>query len=181
MFHELAVNPDIQTTLFNEIHALRGVSDRPYEKSRYLDMILSETLRRWSPLPVTEQICTKSCTFENYDGTKIPVHAGERVFIPIYAIQMDENHFGGAEKFDPERFSDANIGKIKFGTYLPFVTTNNAVKTFSIAMIKSLAFHLINDFIIDKNFRTQDPIEMKSSLYQMEAERGFFIDLRKRH
>lgn len=182
MFHELAVNPDIQTTLFNEINSIKNIDDdRSYDKSQYLDMILSETLRRWSLLPVSEQICIKSCTIENSNGSNVKINAGERTFIPIYAIQMDDNYFDGAEKFDPERFSSYNKDKIQHGTYLPFATTNTAIKTFSIAMIKSFAFHLLNDFIIDKNFRTQDPIELKSSLYQMEANRGFFIDLRKRH
>lgn len=180
MFHELAVNPDIQTTLFKEIDSLRD-GDAPLERSRYLDMVVAETLRRWSPLPVSEHICTKSSSFEDGDGTRIHLRAGERTFIPIYAIQMDENHFSGAEKFDPERFSPANKANIQPNTYLPFATASGAAHTLSDTMIKAFAFHLLAQFTIDKNFRTQDPLELKSSIYQMEADGGFSIDLRRRH
>lgn len=49
-----------------------------------------------------------------------------------------------------------------------------------ILAIKTLAFHLLSEFYIDKSYRTQDPLKLKSLPLFMEAERGFFIELRRR-
>lgn len=63
---------------------------------------------------------TKPIVLENSDGTKVLLNVGDGVFIPTYALQMDEKYFPDPEKFDPERFSDANKGNINPGAYLPF-------------------------------------------------------------
>lgn len=177
MFHELAVNPDIQITLAKEITT---ASDASIDKLKYLEAVLSETLRRWNPLPVVEYRCIKATFYENTNNKKVFIRSGERILIPTYALHMDENHFSAAEKFDPERFSLANRTNIKIGTYLPFGSCKYENKKCVVTLIKTLAFHLLNDFVIDKSFKTQDPLTLKSGLFQLDAEGGFFIDLRQR-
>lgn len=49
-----------------------------------------------------------------------------------------------------------------------------------ILAIKTLAFHLLSEFYIDKSYRTQDPLKLKSLPLFMDAERGFSIELRRR-
>lgn len=126
MFHELAVNPDIQTQLYNEIDAVKKeLNGQPLnyvtlQKLKYLDMVLSESMRRWSTLPFNDRICTKTYVFENNDGTKVQINPGDTVIIPVYALQMDEAYFKNPKKFDPERFSDANKTSVHPGTYMPF-------------------------------------------------------------
>lgn len=126
MFHELAVNPDIEMQLYREIAAVKKeLNGQPltYEtlhKLKYLDMVLSESMRRWSTVPISDRTCTKAYVLENYDGTKVQLQPGDSVIIPVYALQMDEKYFKNAEKFDPERFSDENKSSIHPGTYMPF-------------------------------------------------------------
>lgn len=47
--------------------------------------------------------------------------------------------------------------------------------------IKTLAFHLLSDFYIDKSYKTQDPLKLKALPLLMDAEKGFFIELRRRN
>lgn len=51
---------------------------------------------------------------------------------------------------------------------------------FAIMAIKTLAFHLISEFYIDKSYKTQDPLKLKALPLLMDAEKGFFIELRRR-
>lgn len=46
--------------------------------------------------------------------------------------------------------------------------------------IKTLTFHLLSEFYIDKSYKTQDPLKLKALPLQMNAENGFFIELRRR-
>lgn len=126
MFHELAMNPDIQDKLFAEIdrvkNDLKG-SPLTYEmilKMKYLDMVLCETLRRWCPTPYLERTCKQPYTLDDFNGVKVNLEVGDSIFVPIYALHMDEKYFKKPIKFDPERFSDENKDKIQPGTYLPF-------------------------------------------------------------
>lgn len=74
--YELALNPDIQQRLYEEI--LQTVSDTSddqkisYEQlqsMKYLDQVVSETLRKWPAAPITDRLCTKD--FELKYGSKV--------------------------------------------------------------------------------------------------------------
>lgn len=59
----------------------------------------------------------KTYTFEN---SKVTVSKGQKIFIPIYALQRDANIYPNPEVYDPERFSEENI-KLRNPMYhLPF-------------------------------------------------------------
>lgn len=125
MFHELALNPDIQEKLFTEIDSIKkelNGSSLTYEMiptMKYLDMVVSETLRRWCPIPFLERACNRPYVLENTDG-KVKLQAGDRIFVPTYALHMDDKYFRKPLKFDPQRFSEENKSSIRTGTYLPF-------------------------------------------------------------
>lgn len=126
MFHELSLNPDIQAKLFKEIQSVKAeLNGSPLtydsiEKLKYLDMVVCETLRRWSPIPFIERTCNLPYVLENGDGKKVTINIGDEVLIPIFGLHMDDKYFSNPDKFDPERFSDENKDSIQSGTYLPF-------------------------------------------------------------
>lgn len=126
LLHELAVNPDIQARVYGEITGLQKElqgSELDYyslNKLKYLDMVISESFRRWSTSIAIERQVNKPIVLENCDGTKVKLNAKDGIFIPTYALQMDEKYFPNPKKFDPERFSDENKDKIKPGTFMPF-------------------------------------------------------------
>lgn len=76
-----------------------------------------ETLRKYPPLPVLHRKCTKECTIDEADLT---IKREEQTIISSLALHYDPEYFPDPEKFDPERFSEANKANIKPFTYLPF-------------------------------------------------------------
>lgn len=84
---------------------------------KYLDMVVSEGLRKYPPINVVTRKCTKEYQIPN---TKLVVPKGTQVTIPIYSLQRDPQYFPEPDKFDPERFSSENVHKIRPFTYLPF-------------------------------------------------------------
>lgn len=125
MTYELAINQEIQQKLYEEIRRVNGtlsttrISYDTLSKLKYLDQVMSEALRKWSPALLTTRKCTKDFEF-NYDGKKFMIERGKAIWVPVIAIHHDPKHFEDPEKFDPERFSDENRHKIKPGTFIPF-------------------------------------------------------------
>lgn len=124
--NELALNPEIQEKLFDEVMAVHeklNGSPLTYEvlqSMRYMDMVVSESLRKWPPAPVTDRQCDKDYQLSEGDNYNFTINKGDKLWLPIYALHHDANYFPDPQKFDPERFSEENIGKVVSGTYLPF-------------------------------------------------------------
>lgn len=125
--YELLQNPDIQQRLYEEIKethdALNG-EPLGYDvlmKMKYMDMVVSESLRKWALAPMTDRTCSRDYTLRDDDGSKIfDFKKGDRIAIPIAGIHRDEQYFPNPTKFDPERFSEENKNKLVPYTYIPF-------------------------------------------------------------
>lgn len=123
--YELALNQDVQEKLYNEILQMNNTLDGKritydtLSKLKYLDQVVSESLRKWTPLAITDRKCIKDYTYD--DGElKFVIEKGISVNIPINALHYDPKYFPEPHKFNPDRFSDENKGKIIPGTYIPF-------------------------------------------------------------
>ncbi|XP_050293214.1 cytochrome P450 9e2-like isoform X1 [Anthonomus grandis grandis] len=124
--YELATNRDVQDKLREEIKTNVSndgkVSYETLQEMKYMDMVISEILRKWPPFPVTDRICTKPYTIKALDKNSkdIPILLHQEVQIPACAIQNDPKYFPNPQKFDPERFSEKNAKNIVPYSYLPF-------------------------------------------------------------
>ena len=80
MAHELAVNPDVQDRLYEEVKEIKKeLNGKPltYEilqKMKYLDMVVSETLRKWPPSIASDRACNKEFVLDDGKGTKVKVN-----------------------------------------------------------------------------------------------------------
>lgn len=123
--YELAINPDIQRKLYDEIcqvnKELNGgrLTYDILSKLKYLDQVISEGLRKWPPAIFNNRKCTKDFDFV-LNGKKIFIERGRPIWIPTFSIHHDPKFFPDPKKFDPERFSDKNKHKIIPGSYIPF-------------------------------------------------------------
>jgi len=89
---ELAKNPDIQKKLRKEIQSHFSnkndvINHEKLQHLQYLDMVISEALRRHAPVPVVTRGCSKKYFFEDGNCT---FNEDEEIHIPIAAIMMDE-------------------------------------------------------------------------------------------
>lgn len=53
-------------------------------------------------------------------GTDIILDKGTAVCFPLLGLHYDPKYFPEPQKYDPERFSEANKRKYPFGAYMPF-------------------------------------------------------------
>ncbi|XP_033209032.1 probable cytochrome P450 6a14 [Belonocnema kinseyi] len=119
--HELALKPDIQDKLRQEINEnLGGRHDFSYEDVHalpYLHKVVSETLRKYPIVPILNRICIKDYKIPN---SNFCVPKGMNIIIPILGLHKDPNIFPDPEEFSPERFDSVEMAKRHAFTYLPF-------------------------------------------------------------
>ncbi|KAL3273895.1 hypothetical protein HHI36_015319 [Cryptolaemus montrouzieri] len=189
MAYELAINPDIQRKLFEELNEHRlqndNVSYDELSKFSYLDMVTSETLRKWPPTHITDRICTKPYTIEPKYSDEIPVklEIGDIVWLPIWPIHRDHKYWENPEKFDPERFSLENKKKITPYSYIPFgVGPRNCIAfRFAIMEIKIAFYHIITNFEIVPTNRSSIPFKSKKRINSLTSHTGFWFGFKKRN
>ncbi|XP_044731302.1 uncharacterized protein LOC123294248 [Chrysoperla carnea] len=166
--YELAVHPEIQKRLQDEIsHVLNENNGQldydAIKKMKYLDMVLSETLRKWPPLPIIDRECTKAYQIKSDDLT-IDLAPGMGVQIPIAGFHYDPKYYPNPEKFDPERFSDENKANMNPYVYMPFGLGPRVCVAVRFVMIetKILLIHLLRQFDIVVTEKTPIPMVLKS-------------------
>jgi len=122
---ELVENPDIQEKLRQEVdnfnEQLNGgpLTYEVIKQMKYMDMFISEVLRKWPPFIQMDRQCSKSYKIDE-DDLKLNIKVGDGIWIPTIGYHLDENYFPDPHKFDPERFSEENKMNIKQMSYLPF-------------------------------------------------------------
>lgn len=189
MAHELAVNPDIQAKLYAEIEAAdRQLDGKPLDYEtlqslKYLDQVVSETLRRWTLASINDRYVSSPFKLYNEDGSSVQLNVGDGIMFPVHAIHMDPKYYADPERFDPERFSDENKNAIQPGTYLPFgIGPRNCIGSrYALMGLKMLFYHIVLNFTLEKSARTQHPIRLKQQYNPaMLPENGFFANLQPR-
>ncbi|XP_047989140.1 cytochrome P450 6B5-like isoform X1 [Leguminivora glycinivorella] len=87
------------------------------ENLGYLDMVLSEAMRKYPPVGLMQRRCTNDTVLP---VGNVPIEKDSIMVVPIYAIHRDPKYWPNPEVFDPERFSPENAPKIKKYSYMPF-------------------------------------------------------------
>ncbi|XP_002731620.1 cytochrome P450 3A24-like [Saccoglossus kowalevskii] len=117
--YNLATNPETQVKLQREIdEVMRNYDDVGYEavsKMKYLDMVVSETLRIFPPPSRFNRECNQDV---NINGINIP--KGMTVSVSPYVIHHDPDNYPDPEKFIPERFTKEEKEKRHPYAWIPF-------------------------------------------------------------
>nr|AZR39447.1 cytochrome P450 [Agasicles hygrophila] len=187
MAYELAINPAEQSRLREEIlETLQNCNGHlTYEallKMEYMDMVVSESLRKWPAQMATDRQCTKPYVIqpESPDEKPLQIEENSIVWIPIYAIHNDPKYYENPEKFDPERFSEENKGNIAPYTYLPFgLGPRNCIGSrFALLELKTVFFYLLLKFEIVPTKKSQIPIKYAPG-FSVASDKGFWFALKK--
>ncbi|XP_033625471.1 cytochrome P450 3A31-like [Asterias rubens] len=117
-FYLLALHPEIQERVIQEIDEVMNSSDITLEKTSqlvYTDMVIRETLRLYPTVASLNRICKEDCVIQ---GVTVP--KGVTVEIAVHAIQNDPEYWPDPEKFDPERFAPEKRDQIHPSAWLAF-------------------------------------------------------------
>ncbi|KAG8184910.1 hypothetical protein JTE90_017765 [Oedothorax gibbosus] len=179
----LAVNPDIQDIVRQEVDqaVLEANGELTYEaiqRMKYLDNVISETLRLYPPATRLERVA-------EYDyklgDTGITIPKNMIVTIPTYAIHRDAKLFPNPEIFDPNRFTPEERAKRDQYTYLPFGAgpRNCVAMRFALMEVKVCLAHVIANFHIRKCPETQEPLEFDFGQVLLQPK-GIFLRMEAR-
>ncbi|GJQ77405.1 hypothetical protein Trydic_g20805 [Trypoxylus dichotomus] len=187
--YELTLNPECQRELQTEIdETLKECNGQlTYEavmKMKYMDMVLSETLRKWPAAVVTDRVCSKDYTIEPIHSHEKPIHlkTGDLIWIPICGIHNDPKYYPDPEKFNPMRFSDDNKANLNPYTYLPFGTgpRNCIGSRFALMETKTILFYMLLKFDLNICKKTDIPIQLNKKAMQLITKNGIWIELKPR-
>ncbi|OWR49281.1 cytochrome P450 9G3 [Danaus plexippus plexippus] len=200
--HELALNPDVQEKLYQEIKEYKEkhgeITFEHIHNLKYLDWVLSETSRKWSTVLVLDRTCTLPYELPPpREGLKpvqvsyllptlclwLQLKHGDLVYNMVKSIHMDPIYHPNPEKFDPERFSDENKHKIKPFTYMPFgMGPRNCIGIrFAQLELKILIFDIVSNYKIVKCTKTMDPVVLKPHAFNLQPRDGSIVRFVPRH
>ncbi|KAF5285372.1 hypothetical protein FQR65_LT13262 [Abscondita terminalis] len=184
--YELAINPEVQDKLREEVdETLENLNGQfTYDSiisMKYLDMVMSETLRKWPPFVIADRHSVQPYTIQPERPGEIALHLekGSLINCPIHAIHMDPKYHPNPNKFDPERFSDENKNKIDPYTYFPFgLGPRNCIGSrFALLEGKLVVAEIISKFEIVPILKTQIPIVLSKVNLNPLPDGGIWLKL----
>ncbi|KAG5328855.1 CP6K1 protein, partial [Acromyrmex heyeri] len=120
--YELARHPEVQNRLRKEILNALDETDGKITYNMvmslpYLDMVVSEILRMYPPLPFLDRITKETYKVPNSD---LVLEKGTPIYISLLGMHYDPEYYPTPDKFDPERFTEENKRNRPPYVYLPF-------------------------------------------------------------
>lgn len=185
--YELALNPDIQDRLRAEVDAMTQKLEGQfpgYEEImslKYLDMVVSEALRKWPPNLVLDRLVSKDYIM-SAQGQSVALKRGEMVIIPTIAFHHDASYFPEPETFNPERFSDENKANIHPAAYTPFgIGPRQCIgNRLALMEVKIFFYHLLANYSIEKNAKTQIPPQIIKGTLIVTPINGLWLTFKPR-
>ncbi|XP_017774972.1 PREDICTED: probable cytochrome P450 4ac1 [Nicrophorus vespilloides] len=179
ILYELSKHEDVQEKLFEEISSIiedaKCISTKDINAMEYMECVVKEGLRLYSPATYIER---KLDYDVEVDGSIIP--KGTSINIFIFQLHRSEQVYKNAMKFDPDRFSAANIDGRDPMAFIPFsFGIRNCIGwKFAMIQIKCLLAKIIY------NYRMQ-PLSQhfKLQLYSdgiLKSKNGFPVNLSRR-
>ncbi|XP_017864588.1 PREDICTED: probable cytochrome P450 9h1 [Drosophila arizonae] len=153
--YELCMNPTVQQQLYEEILDVeQQLQGKPLDYDslmhmKYMDMVVSEALRKWPPAPQTDRACNADIDLRDENNEiVVSLKKGDRIFIPIVGLHYDPEYFPEPKEFRPERFAEQNKEDIKPFTYMPFgVGPRSCIgNRMALMEVKSIIYHQLLKF-----------------------------------
>lgn len=164
LVQELRANPSMQRRLYEEIavtdRTLNGLSpaNDHLTQMKYMSMMVSEVLRRWPVASIKDCVITKPYTIEKADGTTLELNEGDGILFPSHSWHVDAEYFRMPERFDPERFSEANQKEFRHECYFPFGT--EPVDEVTLICLKIAVYQLVLKLDFQKCKKTQGRLKL---------------------
>jgi cytochrome P450 len=111
-------HPDVRERMFAEVRDVlqgRTPTSEDVEKLVYVDQVVQESLRLYSPIHSISRVAAAESQLGGY---RIP--AGATVYISMYATHRLPEFWPDPERFDPERFTPEQSARRPRFAYIPF-------------------------------------------------------------
>ncbi|KAL1500888.1 hypothetical protein ABEB36_006309 [Hypothenemus hampei] len=115
--YELSLRPDCQEKLRSEILKNATGTYEEVQHIKYLDMVISETLRRYPFGPFLNRNCKEDYIIQE---TGLKIEKNTPILIPLDGIHFDPEFYEEPLKFEPERFRNGYKHLLNTCVYMPF-------------------------------------------------------------
>ncbi|XP_049776099.1 cytochrome P450 9e2-like [Schistocerca cancellata] len=184
----LATHEEVQRRLQEDIDALMQSSGgQPgYEQvvgCQYLDMVISETLRMYTPGAVLDRKCVRPYKLPPTESCAgVEIQPGEGIWVPVHGIHHDPRYYEDPGRFDPERFSPENKHLIKPFTYYPFGSGPRVciAQRFALMETKVVMTHLLSRFSFCVVEKTPVPLVIQPNNLSLGIKGGAWVGIRRR-
>jgi enediyne biosynthesis protein E7 len=177
MWYLLSQHPDVERRLHEEIDALATAPNSIEDALQlsYTRQVVEETLRLYPPgWLLTRRSIGEDCI----GGFEIP--ADTDVFISPYLVHRHPGFWPDAERFDPERFSEAaTAGRNRF-CYLPFALGPRACIGEHFAMIEMIVHTAMLARHMRLRYLPKHPLELECQV-NLRSKHGIYMLPEKRH
>uniref|UniRef100_A0A1B6C600 Cytochrome P450 n=2 Tax=Clastoptera arizonana TaxID=38151 RepID=A0A1B6C600_9HEMI len=145
---------------------------------KYLDQVISENLRKHTPLLYFTRKVTRDYRIP---GTDVVLNKNVGIIIPSYAIHNDPKYYPEPRKFDPERFSEQNASKLKKFTYMPFGGGPRlcVAKRFALLEQKITLTRLLPRFRFGVCEKTEYPLDYEPSTMFPIPKKGIWLKVER--
>lgn len=179
----LSKYPKFQTKARREVNRLmdkyQNICYDAINEMTYLDQIIQEAIRLFSPVASMQKICTKSITLQAADGLFCDLNPGDVVFISPVGIHRDEKYWENPNEFNPDRFDKGSEGYRKY-VYLGFGKGPRQCpgKRMAFVQVKAAMAVILKNYVIEASSRTVEPVKIEPKYFLTTAQGGFWIKLR---
>uniref|UniRef100_A0AAT9UTE7 Cytochrome P450 6PW4 n=1 Tax=Maconellicoccus hirsutus TaxID=177089 RepID=A0AAT9UTE7_MACHI len=182
--YETAANAEIQNKLHREIDTYlkkynNVVTYEMVKEMPYLHQVFSETLRKYPVLAAINRRCV-----ENYQipETDVVIEKGTEVLIPAGGLHWDPQYFPDPEKFDPDRFQDAD-SLLHRSVYLPFGDgpRNCIGSRFALMSVKLALIYILRDFRFSVCSKTKYPFDFERIKISTSVKHPIFLKYERRN
>ncbi|XP_023315986.1 cytochrome P450 6a2-like [Trichogramma pretiosum] len=180
---ELAMNQDIQHRLQREIDQVadgpEGFTFEKIESMEYLDMVLSETFRKYSAVAFLNRLCVEEYRIP---GTSYTVPRGMRLVISSHGVHHDPDIYPRPHEFDPERWRRENVAAWCSTAQLQFgAGPRNCIgKRFGLLQAKQALVSLLGHFEFRVSDETRLPCAMETETMVQTPKHGVLLRAERR-
>ncbi|XP_059618982.1 probable cytochrome P450 28a5 [Phlebotomus argentipes] len=186
--YELGKCKNVQEKLRQEIRetiAKHGkITHEVVSEMPYLDQVLNESLRLYPPATMLGKICTEKITIKVKEGEYRYIEEGDDVTFPVYSFHRDPEFYENPDEFIPERFDPENGGVKAFrdkGVFVPFGDGPRIClgQRFAQAQIKAALVSLLDNFEVEVNPKTKEPIIFDPKQFLTYAIGGLWLNFKR--
>jgi len=178
--YELALNKDIQKKLRAEIISTKEIHGGKFTHDfvmdlHYTDMVLEETLRKYSINVVLFREATEKY---KVPGDSLIIEKGQKIIIPMHSIHHDSKYYPNPDTFDPERFTLEEKSKRRpSGSYFPFGDGPRHCigKRFAEIDMKLVLSEVLSKFEVATCEKTDVPLRFKPNTGFLTALNGVWL------
>ncbi|XP_050485246.1 cytochrome P450 6k1-like isoform X3 [Bombus huntii] len=181
--HELAMNPDVQKTLRAEIRDALAKTDGKITYDMimtlpYLDMVISETLRKYPPLAFLDRVTLADYKMPNSD---LVLEKGTPIFLSMMGSHYDPRYFPNPEKYDPLRFSEEAKRSRPNCVYFPFGEGPHICIGLRLGLMQSKlgVVQVLKNYEVSPCEKTKTPVVLDPKALTTTSLGGLYLNIRK--